>query len=62
MRNDRYQDAAAEARFKFPGAVATLAIVTVLVWVAALFIPAGLYLSDVDGSPIPGTFSGSTRR
>ena len=28
-------------RFRFPGAVATLAIVTVLVWVAALFIPPG---------------------
>jgi hypothetical protein len=26
---------------RFPGAVATLAIVTVLVWVAALFIPSG---------------------
>ena len=41
---------------RFPGAVATLAIVTVLVWVAALFIPAGRYLTDVDGSPIPGTY------
>ena len=41
---------------KFPGAVTTLAIVTVLVWVAALFIPSGRYLTDVDGSPIPGTF------
>ena len=42
--------------FKFPGAVTTLAIVTVLVWVAALFIPSGRYLTDVDGSPIPGTY------
>ena len=41
---------------RFPGAVATLAIVTVLVWVAALFIPAGRYLTDLDGSPIPGTY------
>ena len=41
---------------RFPGAVTTLAIVTVLVWVAALFIPSGRYLTDVDGSPIPGTF------
>ena len=41
---------------KFPGAVATLAIVTLLVWVAALFIPSGRYLTDLDGSPIPGTF------
>ncbi len=41
---------------RFPGAVATLAIVTVLVWVAALFIPSGLYQVDADGSPIPGTY------
>ena len=44
------------SQLKFPGAVATLAIVTVLVWVAALFIPSGRYLTDIDGSPIPGTF------
>ena len=42
--------------FKMPGAVTTLAIVTVLVWGAALFIPAGRYQTDADGSPIPGTF------
>jgi uncharacterized ion transporter superfamily protein YfcC len=42
--------------FKFPGAVTTLVIVTLLVWVAVLFIPAGLYRTEVDGSPIPGTF------
>jgi uncharacterized ion transporter superfamily protein YfcC len=41
---------------RFPGAVATLAIVTVLVWVAALFIPSGRYQVDADGSPIPGTY------
>src|SRR5512139_2298543 len=41
---------------RFPGAVATLAIVTVLVWVAAMFIPSGRYQVDADGSPIPGTF------
>ena len=33
-----------------------LAIVTVLVWVAALFIPSGSYQVDADGSPIPGTY------
>ncbi|MEZ5116801.1 MAG: hypothetical protein R2737_11075 [Candidatus Nanopelagicales bacterium] len=43
-------------RFQFPSAVTTLAIVTVLVWVAALFIPAGRYRLDADGAPIPGTF------
>lgn len=42
--------------FKFPGAVTTLAIVTLLVWIATMFIPSGLYQLDADGSPIPGTF------
>ncbi len=48
--------APAKRTFQFPSAVATLAIVTVLVWVAALFLPAGSYATDPDGSPIPGTF------
>jgi uncharacterized ion transporter superfamily protein YfcC len=42
--------------FRFPSAVTTLAIVTLLVWVAALFIPAGQYDLADDGSPIPGTY------
>jgi uncharacterized ion transporter superfamily protein YfcC len=42
--------------FAFPSAVTTLAIVTVLVWFAALFIPSGKYDTDADGSPIPGTY------
>lgn len=42
--------------FAFPSAVTTLAIVTVLVWVAALVIPAGQYRVDADGAPIPGTY------
>ncbi len=45
-----------KGRFGFPSAVTTLAIVTVLVWFAALFIPAGKYSTDADGSPIPGTY------
>jgi uncharacterized ion transporter superfamily protein YfcC len=45
-----------KGRFGFPSAVTTLAIVTVLVWFAALFVPAGKYTTDVDGSPIPGTY------
>jgi uncharacterized ion transporter superfamily protein YfcC len=54
-------DVDAEARpprsdSRFPGAVATLAIVTLLVWVAALFIPAGRYQVDEGGSPIPGSY------
>jgi uncharacterized ion transporter superfamily protein YfcC len=43
-------------KFGFPSAVTTLAIVTLLVWVAALFIPPGRYAQDADGSPIPGTY------
>ena len=45
-----------KGRFGFPSAVTTLAIVTVLVWLAALFIPAGQYTADADGSPMPGTY------
>ena len=48
--------AAPKKGFTFPGAVTTLAIVTVLVWVATMFIPSGRYQTDADGSPIPGTF------
>jgi uncharacterized ion transporter superfamily protein YfcC len=33
-----------------------LAIVTIVVWLAALFIPPGKYLMDADGSAIPGTY------
>src|SRR5262245_47304339 len=43
-------------KFMFPSAVTTLVIVTLLVWIAALFIPAGKYARDADGSPIPGTY------
>jgi uncharacterized ion transporter superfamily protein YfcC len=43
--------------FAFPSAVTTLAIVTVLVWLAALVIPAGQYQVDADGAPIPGTYA-----
>ena len=46
----------AKKKFEFPGAVTMLAIVTVLVWIAALFIPAGRFGVDVDGSPVPGSF------
>jgi uncharacterized ion transporter superfamily protein YfcC len=43
-------------KFEFPSAVTTLAIVTFLVWFAALFIPAGKYEVDADGGTIPGTY------
>lgn len=50
-------EARAEKRsFQFPSAVTTLVLVTLLVWAAALVIPAGRYQSDADGSPVPGTF------
>jgi uncharacterized ion transporter superfamily protein YfcC len=49
--------AAPKRSFKFPGAVATLAIVSVLVWLAALVIPPGAYRIDEDGAPIPGTYT-----
>jgi len=45
-----------ERSFQFPSAVTTLLLVTMLVWVAALLIPAGRYQIDADGSPIPGTY------
>jgi uncharacterized ion transporter superfamily protein YfcC len=51
------QEAPAKRRkFEFPSAVTTLVIVTVLVWIMALFLPSGRYLQDENGSPIPGTF------
>lgn len=43
-------------KFEFPSAVTTLAMVSVLVWVAAVFIPPGRYTIDAEGSPIPGTY------
>ena len=44
------------SKFEFPTAVTTLALVALLVWLAALFIPAGQYDLDADGSPVPGTY------
>jgi uncharacterized ion transporter superfamily protein YfcC len=43
-------------KLAFPSPVTTLAIVTVAVWVAALFLPSGVYVLDPSGSPIPGTY------
>lgn len=50
------EDKPKQGGFRFPGPVTTLAIVTLLVWLAALFVPSGRYLTDAEGSPIPGTF------
>ena len=40
----------------FPSSVTILAFVTVLVWVAALLLPSGVYTLDEHGAPIPGTY------
>jgi uncharacterized ion transporter superfamily protein YfcC len=42
--------------FSFPQALTVLAIVLLVVWVAAFFIPSGSYELDDDGGPIPGTY------
>ena len=44
-------------RWRFPSAVSTLIIATVLVWIAAILLPSGRYELDADGGPIPGTFT-----
>jgi len=65
VREDRGSERRAQPqkwRFQFPSAVTTLAIVSILVWVAALFIPAGQYATDADGSPSRVLTSGSNRR
>jgi len=49
-------EAPVRRKLQFPSAVTTLAIVTVIVWVAALFLPAGAYRHAPDGSPMPGTY------
>ena len=40
----------------FPSSVTILAFVTILVWVAALLLPSGVYELDAHGAPIPGTY------
>jgi uncharacterized ion transporter superfamily protein YfcC len=41
---------------RFPQALTVLAIILVVVWVAAFFIPSGLYERDAGGNPIPGSY------
>ncbi|WP_420749664.1 YfcC family protein [Rhodococcus sp. O3] len=48
--------APAKKKFEFPGSITVLALVTVVVWLAALVIPAGRFATDEDGAPIPGSF------
>jgi uncharacterized ion transporter superfamily protein YfcC len=42
--------------FGFPSAVTVLVLVTLVVWVAALLIPAGQYQHDADGAPVAGSY------
>jgi uncharacterized ion transporter superfamily protein YfcC len=50
-------DQATQRSFKFPTALTVLTIVLVAVWIAAFFIPAGVYDLDPEtGGPIPGTY------
>jgi len=45
-----------EPRRTFPHPLTILLLVTLLVWVAAMFIPSGQYETDEDGRPIAGSF------
>src|SRR5204863_6920269 len=40
----------------FPTAFTVLVAVLFLVWIAAFFVPAGVYKTDAAGSPVPGTY------
>lgn len=40
----------------FPSAVTVLALVTVVVWVVAFFVPSGEYRRNASGHPIQGTY------
>jgi len=57
-RETRASAAAKEGRPRrtFPHTLTILLIVTVLVWIAALFIPAGRYQVDEEGRPIAGSY------
>lgn len=56
MSADTESVAPAKKKFEFPGSITVLALVTVVVWLAALVIPAGRFTTDEDGAPIPGSF------
>jgi uncharacterized ion transporter superfamily protein YfcC len=45
-----------ERKRGFPSPFTILILVTILVWVAVLFIPSGQYQLDAEGSPIAGSF------
>ena len=53
---DSSEQAPPARKFKFPTAFTVLAVVLLVVWIASFFIPAGLYKTNADGEPIPGTY------
>ncbi|MFF8281852.1 YfcC family protein [Streptomyces albus] len=50
------QPADGARRFTFPSALTVLAVVTLLVWVIAFFVPSGSYERDAEGAPKQGTY------
>ena len=50
------QDTGGSRKRPFPSALTVLAIVTVLVWIAAFFIPSGEYERNAAGNPVQGTY------
>jgi uncharacterized ion transporter superfamily protein YfcC len=49
-------DEASGQGIRFPQALTVLAIILVVVWVAAFFIPSGVYERTPEGDPIPGSY------
>ena len=45
-----------KSKFSFPTALTVLALVLLVVWIAAFFIPSGVYELDEAGSPVPGSY------
>ncbi len=48
--------AEAEKKRGFPSPFTILILVTIVVWIAVLFIPSGQYQLDDEGNPIAGSF------
>jgi len=47
---------AKKSKFTFPTALTVLAIVLMIVWIAAFFIPSGVYQLNDEGAPIPESY------
>jgi len=54
-RSDTEEVTTSSRGFTFPTALTVLAIILIVVWIAAFFIPSGLYEVDENG-PVPGTY------